>query len=97
MAEVQPNSTRRLLGREGKCQLCSPPSSAQRVPGQSRSIWQSSLLEVLLYHIQVEPQERIVAIKLSQIPALFLNAADFTPFCEAAFSPLVQTWYWKSK
>lgn len=84
VAEVQPHP---FLRREGKCQLCSPLSSA-RVPGQSCSIWQSSLLKMELYHIQVEPQERTVAIGPSQIPALFLEATGFTPFWEAALPPL---------
>lgn len=96
VAAVQTNSTRPFLGREGNCQLCSPLSSAQHGPGQSGSIWQSSLLEVELYHIQVEPQERRVALGLSQIAALFLKATGFAPFWEAALSPLLQTWYWKS-
>lgn len=91
-AAVQTNSAR----REGSCQLCSPLSSAQHGPRQSGSIRQSSLLEVELYHIQVEPQERGVALRLRQIAALFLKATGFAQFWEAALSPLLQTWYWKS-
>lgn len=94
VAEVQPHP---FLGREGKCQLCSPLSSAQCVPGQSHSIWQSSLLKMELYHIQVEPQERTVAIRTKPNSCPFPRGYWLHTILGGSFASSVQPWYWKSK